>query len=177
MSDPFVGEIRIFGFTFAPTSWAFCDGQLLPISQNDALFAVIGNAFGGDGQTNFALPNLQGCAPLHPGRTSGGLLYQLGQTGGETAVTLTQATMPAHTHVVTGSSTAGQQNTPQNNVWAPAQLGRQPEAIYAQTAASPVAMSQQALASAGGSLPHNNMPPYLALNFCIALNGIFPTRS
>lgn len=174
MSDQFVAEIRIFPFNFAPTGWAMCDGQLLPISQNTALFSLLGTTYGGDGRSNFALPNLQGQAPMQPGQGQGLSLRDLGESGGSESVTLLQTEMPAHTHQL-GADTLDPSdlNVPnQNRVLAqstgvfafqPSNAGVQP-------------MSMQALTPAGGGLPHNNMQPYLTLNFCIALQGIFPQR-
>jgi microcystin-dependent protein len=177
MSSPVVAEIRIFGFSFAPKGWALCNGQLMPISQNTALFSLLGTTYGGNGTTNFALPNLQGAAPLNFGQGPGLSLYDLGQTGGETAVTLLQTEMPGHTHSVKCSSGAGTATSPANNAWATAQVGRQAENKYSAATGSSPAMSFNATSAAGGSMPHNNMPPYLTLNFCIALQGVFPARS
>src|SRR5579863_125639 len=174
MSNPFLAEIRIFPFNFAPTGWAFCDGQILPLSQNTALFSLLGTTYGGDGKSNFALPNLQGSAPLQPGQGPGLSLYDLGQIGGEQSVTLLQSEMPAHNHTAQGdgnSTLAG----PQGNAWGGALKGH--GNLYAPTGSSNVQMSPLALSIAGGSLPHNNMMPYIALNFCIALQGVFPPRS
>lgn len=176
MSSPFVAEIRIFGFNFAPKGWAQCNGQLIPISQNTALFSLLGTTYGGDGQSTFALPNLQGSAPLQPGQGQGLSLYDLGQTGGVPYVTLTQSEIPVHTHGVQASTASGNTNLPSNNVWAKAHLGKTPLKMYA--APGPVVtMNGQATSMAGGGQPHNNMPPYLVLNFCIATQGIFPARS
>jgi microcystin-dependent protein len=176
MSDPFVAEIRIFGFNFPPRGWAFCNGQLLPISQNTALFSLLGTTYGGDGLSTFALPNLQGLAPLHPGQGPGLTMRSLGETGGQPTVTLGLAEMPSHTHLAKCSGGAGDQNSPQGNVWAVARVGRQTENRYAGAPAN-LPMNPQALAPVGGGQPHNNMPPCLALNFCIALQGIYPPRS
>jgi len=177
MSDPFVAEIRIFGFNFAPTGWAFCTGQLMPISQNTALFSLLGTTYGGDGKSTFALPNLQGSTPLNQGQGPGLSPYNLGQSGGEATVTLTQSEMPAHTHGVLASSSGGTQPSPANGVWGAAVALRQGVPLYSDSPGTGPAMSLQACAPAGGSQPHNNMPPYLTLNFCIALQGIFPPRS
>jgi microcystin-dependent protein len=176
MSDQFVAEIRIFPFNFAPVGWALCQGQLMPISQNTALFSLLGTMYGGDGRTTFALPNLAGSAPLDFGQGIGLSNYGLGQTGGETAVALIQSEMPAHTHQAACNNGAGDQNSPQNNFWATARVGRQAENRYALGSGSGPLMNPGALAPAGNGFPHNNMPPYLTLNFCIALQGIFPPR-
>ena len=173
MSDQFVAEIRIFPFNFAPKGWAFCDGQLLPISQNTALFSLLGTTYGGDGKSNFALPNLQGSTPMQQGQGPGLSLRDLGETGGEQSVTLLQTEMPAHTHNVNAGATPNQL-TPVNNVWASGQKG------FGSFYVSPPAnapMSVTATSITGGNLPHNNMPPYLCLTFIIALQGIFPPRA
>ena len=175
MASPFLAEIRIFPFNFAPTGWAFCNGQTMPINQNTALFSLLGTTFGGNGITTFGLPNLQGSAPLMPGQGPGLSLRSLGQSGGETNVTLVQNHMPAHRHTVRANSGPGTQSSPANADWASASVLRQSVKLYAQGEAN-TTMSAQALSSTGGSLPHNNMPPYLALNFCIALQGVFPPR-
>jgi microcystin-dependent protein len=176
MDLPFLAEIRIFAFNFAPTGWAFCNGQLMLISQNTALFSLLGTTYGGDGNSTFALPNLQGSAPLMPGQGPGLSLYDLGQSGGETDVTLTQSEMPAHRHIPRADSSTGTQSSPANAVWASAKVLRQGTSLYTQSAAN-TSMSAQALSITGGNLPHTNMPPYLVLNFCIALQGIFPPQS
>ena len=173
MADAFVAEIRIFPFNFAPKGWAFCDGQLLPISQNTALFSLLGTTYGGDGKSNFALPNLQGSAPLQQGQGPGLSLRDEGETGGEQNATLLDSEMPAHSHGVQASTTPDQL-TPVNNAWASGQKG------FGNFYASPgnnVQMNPSAMSLTGGSLPHNNMPPYLCLNFCIALQGVFPPRT
>ncbi len=177
MSDQFVAEIRIFAGNFAPKGWAFCNGQLLPISQNTALFSLLGTTYGGDGKSNFALPNLQGAAPLQAGQGPGLSNYDLGQAGGQQAVTLTQAEMPAHAHNLVATSVNGDANPPANNTWAKPHLGKAPLQVYAPAARQNVPMHPAALGTAGGSAPHNNMPPYLALNFIIALQGIYPPRN
>jgi microcystin-dependent protein len=172
--DPFVAEIRIFPFNFAPKGWAFCNGQILPISQNTALFSLLGTTYGGDGKSTFALPNLQGSAPLHPGQGSGLSLYDLGQTGGSDFVTLIESEMPSHNHLIMASAEDGEFKTP-----APDRiLGRSINAFLYQTSNAGVqAMAFQTLSVAGGSMPHNNLMPYLTLNFCIALQGVFPPRT
>ena len=174
MSSPFVAEIRIFAFNFAPKGWAFCDGQLLPISQNTALFSLLGTTYGGDGKSNFALPNMQDSSPMHPGQGPGLSLHDLGEQGGEAAVTLLDTEMPAHTHQVQANTGASGLASPANNVWA-SLPGRTPPPLY-QSNAPNAPMSPQALSITGSSLPHNNRQPYLVLNFCIALQGVFPAR-
>lgn len=171
MSDPFVAEIRIVGFNFAPTGWATCDGQLLPISQNTALFALLGTMYGGDGKSTFALPNLQGSAPMHQGQGQGLSERFVGETGGSQTVTLLQSELPAHNHQAMGRSILGNNASPAGNNWAGSSIARQ-------YLADPNGnqMSGLATAIAGGSLPHNNMPPYLILNFVIAMQGVFPPR-
>lgn len=173
MSDPFVAEIRIVTFNFAPTGWAQCNGQLMPISQNTALFSLLGTTYGGDGKSTFALPNLQGSFPMNPGQSNTGTIYDLGQQSGTPSVTLLQSEMPAHNHVVVpGPAGAAPVAEP-----AGAALASSPARAYADTNASVVAMSPFALAPAGGSQPHNNLPPYLVLNFVIAMQGVYPPRS
>ena len=172
MSDPFVAEIRMFGFNFAPTGWAQCNGQLLPISQNTALFSLLGTFYGGDGKSTFALPNLQGSAPLHQGQGQGLSEYFLGQQGGSQFVTLLQSEMPAHTHSWKASGQDGNNQNPGGQTTA-ISIGL---AMYAALSAT-VQMAPQAISPAGGSLPHNNMMPYLTVNFCIAMQGVFPPRN
>ncbi len=175
MSNPFVGEIRIFGFNFAPRGWAFCDGQLLPISQNTALFSLLGTNYGGDGKSTFALPNFQGSAPMQQGQGAGLSQHFLGETGGEQNVTLLQSEMPAHSHGAQGVAGAGGQAPSPTTTWSsPNQRGI---TAYVAGSAQNVAMSPASLAPNGGGQPHNNMMPYLTLNFCIALQGIYPARN
>lgn len=169
MADPFVAEIRIFPFNFAPKGWAFCDGQLMPISQNTALFSLLGTTYGGDGKSTFALPDLQGSAPLFWGQGPGLSLYDQGQIGGSESVTLLDSEMPAHSHTARGSTDDDDSTLPAGNSYG--QLS-----VAYTTAAGLGAMAPQTLSPAGGSLPHNNMMPYLTLNFCIALQGVFPPR-
>jgi microcystin-dependent protein len=177
MADPFVAEIRIFPFNFAPKGWAFCNGQLLPLSQNTALFSLLGTTYGGDGKSNFALPDLQGRAPMHPGQGPGLSLHDLGETGGSETVTLLATEMPSHAHFVgRANAAAGDSLTPVNNVWAQVPSGRATLAIYHEAPATG-AMNVNAIGLTGGSLPHNNMQPYLTLSFCIALQGVFPPRT
>jgi microcystin-dependent protein len=175
MSEAFVAEIRIFAFNFAPRGWAFCNGQLLPIAQNTALFSLLGTTYGGNGQTNFGLPNLQGMAPMHPGQGPGLTARQLGEQGGSQAVTLLGSQLPAHTHQARANTGTAGQAGPGGNV--PASLaGRTPPPLY-QSSAPNAAMSAQALTATGGGGPHNNLQPYLVLNFCIAMQGVFPARN
>jgi microcystin-dependent protein len=174
MSNPFVAEIRIFPFNFAPTGWAFCNGQLLPISQNTALFSLLGTTYGGDGKSTFALPDLQGSAPIHQGQGPGLSQYFLGEASGSEAVTLIQTEMPAHKHQASGVSGSGP-TSPANNTWGSAS-GRTPPPTYVNGVPN-VTMGFAALSIAGGSLPHNNMQPYLVLNFCIAMQGVYPPRN
>lgn len=173
MANPFVAEIRIFPFNFAPKGWAFCDGQLMPISQNTALFSLLGTTYGGDGKSTFALPNLQTMAPIMWGQGAGLSLYDLGQSSGTEAVTLLDVEMPAHGHTLQGLAAVGNRTTPVANTIARV-TGATP---YRPPAGSPLSqMAFQALTPAGGSLPHNNMMPYVTFNFCIALQGVFPPR-
>jgi microcystin-dependent protein len=171
--DPFVAEIRIFPFNFAPKGWAWCDGQLLPLSQNTALFSLLGTTYGGDGRSNFALPDLQGNAPMHPGQGPGLSLHDLGEIGGAETVTLLSSEMPSHPHTLQASAQPGEDANPTGEA-----LGRSVGAQTYQTTtnANLVGMAPEALAPAGGDQPHNNMMPYLTLNFNIALQGVFPPR-
>jgi microcystin-dependent protein len=165
MSEPFLAEVKIISWNFPPKGWAFCNGQLLPINQNQALFSILGTTYGGDGRTTFGLPNLQGRVPFHVGD---GL--SLGEVGGETAHTLNSSEMPAHNHVPSASNQTATQGSPSGNFWA-----AQNAAAYA--ASADTTMSPAALANTGGSQPHDNMSPYLVLNFVVALQGIFPSRN
>jgi len=170
--DPFVAEIRIFPFNFAPKGWAFCDGQLMPLSQNTALFSLLGTTYGGDGKSNFALPNMQGNAPMHPGQGPGLSLHDLGETGGSETVSLLESEIPAHSHGFTASQADGISRLPGGNLVA--------NMIGVNGYAPPgaiVQMSDNSIAPAGGDQPHNNMQPYLTLNFCIALQGVYPPRT
>src|SRR5215510_1069589 len=173
MSNPFVAEIRIFAGGFAPKGWALCDGQLLPISQNTALFSLLGTTYGGDGKSNFALPDLQGCAPMQAGQGPGLSLRDLGETSGEQTVTLLQTEMPAHSHTAQATTTSNQAS-PANNAWATGQKGF--GNVYT-APGSNANMNPFGTSIAGGNLPHNNMPPFLGLTFIIALQGVFPPRS
>jgi len=173
VADPFVAEIRIFPFNFAPKGWAFCDGQLLPLSQNTALFSLLGTTYGGDGRSTFALPNLQGNVPMHPGQGPGLSLYDLGQIGGSDTVTLIESEIPAHSHSASAANTdRSRRNVPTGNILA--QTDAQ-DSLYG-PAANLQGMGAQSLAPAGGDQPHNNLQPYLTFNFCIALQGVFPPR-
>jgi microcystin-dependent protein len=175
MADPFVAEIRIFPFNFAPKGWAFCDGQLLPLSQNTALFSLLGTTYGGDGKSNFALPDMQGNAPMHPGQGPGLSLHDLGETGGTQSVTLLESEMPLHPHTLMASVENATQGTLTNNVTLESSV--KGSLYQSNVNANLVQMNFQALGPAGGSLPHNNMQPFLTLNFCIALQGVFPPRT
>jgi len=166
MSEPFLAEIRIFSFLFAPKGWAFCNGQLLPINQNQALFALMGTYYGGNGQTNFALPNLQGRCAMHVGGS-----HVQGETAGSAAVALPLNAMPAHVHSAIGNNSGTNQASPAGGSWSPGSADQ----VYAQTGTG--TMSGAAIANAGTSTPHENMMPYLTLNFCISLVGIFPSRN
>ena len=175
MSSPFVAEIRIFAGNFAPVGWATCDGQLMPIRQNTALFSLLGTMYGGDGKVTFALPNLQGSAPLQQGQGPGLSLYNQGQMGGAPAVTLLQSEMPSHTHIVNANSGGGNGVDPANGDCAVAGVARGTKMYTADTTHN-TSMSPLAISQVGGSLPHNNMMPYLGLTFAIALQGVFPPR-
>ncbi len=175
MADPFVAEIRIFPFNFAPKGWAWCDGQLLPISQNTALFSLLGTTYGGDGKSTFALPNLQGSAPMHPGQGPGLSLHDLGETGGSEVVTLLESEIPSHSHQLLASTQPGEDAAP-----SPAEaIARSVGASLYQTVTNNniVQLSPNAIAPAGGDQPHNNMQPYLTFYFNIALQGVFPPRT
>lgn len=172
--DPFVAEIRIFGFGFPPRGWAFCNGQILPISQNTALFSLLGTTYGGDGKSNFALPNLQGQAPMHPGQGPGLSLHDLGESGGSATVTLLASETPGHSHSWMASAQTAQDRTPGNEVLARATGGD----LYTTDTSNIVQMAPNTIPpQGGGGQPHNNMQPYLTLNFCIALQGVYPPRT
>lgn len=172
MADPFVAEIRIFPFNFAPKGWAWCDGQILPLSQNTALFSLLGTTYGGDGKSNFALPDLQGRAPMHPGQGPGLSLHDLGETGGSETVSLLESEIPSHSHALRASNALGDTPIPAGNT-----LARYANAYQQTSNSNLVAMAPQALTPAGGDQPHNNMMPYLTFYFCIALQGVFPPRT
>jgi len=175
MADPFVAEIRIFAFNFAPKGWAFCNGQILPISQNTALFSLLGTTYGGDGKSTFALPNMQGNAPMHPGQGPGLSLHDLGETGGSETVTLLVSEIPAHVHGMMAQNQPAQLPGPgADRTFSRSSGGfAYKPSPYNQV----VSFSPNMLALTGGDQPHNNMMPYLTLNFCIALQGVFPPRS
>lgn len=174
MADPFVAEIRIFPFNFPPKGWAWCDGQLLPLSQNTALFSLLGTTYGGNGKSNFALPDLQGRAPMHPGQGPGLSLHDLGETGGSETVTLLESEIPAHPHSLMASTASSTKSDPTNNSIARIGSGATP---YKASGSAQVAMSGNAITPAGGDQPHNNMQPYLTLYFNIALQGVYPPRT
>lgn len=174
MSSPFVGEIKMFGGNFAPRQYALCNGQLIPISQNTALFSLLGTNFGGDGKTTFALPDLRGRVPVQPGSGPGIRSYSIGEQAGEESVTLIQTEMPAHSHAAQCNSGKGNSSSPVGKVWAKDKSGLSSGYSTAQNGSL---LSQQALAITGGSQPHNNMQPFVTLNFIIALQGIFPARA
>lgn len=173
MADPFVAEIRIFPFNFAPKGWAWCDGQILPLSQNTALFSLLGTTYGGDGKSNFALPDLQGRSPMHPGQGPGLSLHDLGESGGSETVTLLESEIPAHTHALMSNAAAANRTNPVGN--SPARVAG--AAPYVPAAAPSAQLAPEALAPAGGDQPHNNLQPYLTFYFCIALQGVFPPRT
>ena len=175
MADPFVAEIRIFPFNFAPKGWAFCDGQLLPLSQNTALFSLLGTTYGGDGKSNFALPNMQGNAPMHPGQGPGLSLHDLGETGGSETVSLLESEIPSHSHAMRASGDVADNLVAVGNMLAKP-LGRG-NSLYNTTTSPLATMSDNAVAPAGGDQPHNNLMPYLTLNFNIALQGVYPPRT
>lgn len=175
MSEPFIAEIRIFAGNFAPRGWAFCNGQLLPISQNTALFSLIGTTYGGDGRTTTALPNMEGRAPMHPGRGPGLTAKRLGQQGGVKTVTLSEAQMPNHSHTQLGSAEETEfdgTNNPKDSVTGTLEGGKE---LYGNPS-NLQPLSETAVGSAGGSQAHNNMQPFLTMNFIIALQGLYPSR-
>jgi microcystin-dependent protein len=181
MSNPFVAEIRIFTGNFAPTGWALCNGQLLPISQNTALFSLLGTNYGGDGKSTFALPNLQGSAPMHWGQGAGLSQRVVGESGGEQFVTLLQTEIPQHSHVLQGSTAFGIGTDPTNGFfahsrWFQSNANKGVVALY-NTPQSIVQMNPFSTSVTGGSQPHNNLMPYLGLTFIIALQGIYPPRT
>jgi microcystin-dependent protein len=170
MSEPFLAEVRMVGFNFAPRGWAFCDGQILPINQNQSLYSLLGTTYGGDGRTTFALPDLRGRSPIHVGRSNGGGGHLLGQKSGEETHTLTVNEMPQHRHVAQASSQTGNNPIPVDHILASANnLYRSPTDLTALVAGT--------IANVGGGQAHDNMQPYLAVNFCIALQGLFPSRN
>jgi microcystin-dependent protein len=167
MAEPFLSEIKIMSFNFPPKGWAFCNGQFLPINQNQALFALLGTTYGGNGQTTFALPDLRGRAPIHIGNS-----HTLGEAAGVAAVTLNIQQMPTHTHVLNGTSSTGTAQIPVGNLFA-----KTANQMYHGPDASGVTLAPETVGNIGGSQAHTNMQPYLSLNFCIALQGIFPSRN
>lgn len=169
MSDPFIGEIRMFGGNFAPAGWAWCSGQLMPISENEALFNLIGTTYGGDGQETFGLPNLESRIPIHAGTGPGGITYQLGEQAGVETVTLTTQQIPIHSHPMIATADIGSASSPGGNILA------QSSALKLYTASAPsIALHAQAVTPVGGSQPHENIQPYLCIGFIISLFGIFP---
>ena len=173
MADPFVAEIRIFPFNFAPTGWAWCDGQLMPLSQNTALFSLLGTTYGGDGKSTFALPDLQGNAPMHPGQGPGLSLHDLGELGGTETVSLLESEIPAHSHALRARNDVGEDRIP-----GPGEaIARSTGGLLYEAPGPLVALSDQALPPAGGDQPHNNLQPYVTFYFCIALQGVFPPRT
>ncbi len=175
MSEPFIAEIRIFAGNFAPRSWAFCDGQLLPVAQNTALFSLIGTTYGGDGRTTTALPNLQGRAPMHPGRGPGLTARRLGEKVGVETVTLNEAQIPSHNHTARVSGTPAQPGAPTNtSSFTRSSAGA---AYQTDTTANLVDLASETLSTTGGGQVHTNVQPYLTLNYIIALQGLYPSRS
>ncbi|HEX2904669.1 MAG TPA: tail fiber protein [Jatrophihabitans sp.] len=175
MTDPFLAEIRLFAGNFAPYGWALCDGQLMSISQNTALFSLLGTTYGGDGRVTFGLPDLRGAAPMQSGQGAGLSQRFLGENGGSPTVTLLSTEMAAHTHVPNAVAAAGDTTSPNGTVWATAGGGRLGSPMYS-TNAPTQQMNPTALKVTGDSQPHNNMPPYLCVSFIIALQGVFPQR-
>ncbi len=173
MAEPFIGQIQSFAFNFAPQGWAYCNGQIMGINQNQALFALIGTMYGGDGVTTFALPDLRGRVALNQGQSSAGSNYALGQIAGQENVTLITSQMPLHSHMINAYSDVGDDLSPQNNF--PAVPSNGDNIYYTKTPNA--TMNPQTNSNAGGSQPHTNMQPYLVINWCIALVGIFPSRN
>ena len=171
MSEPFLAEVRMVGFNFAPRGWAFCDGQILPINQNQSLYSLLGTTYGGDGRTSFALPDMRGRTPIHVGRSNGGQDHLLGQKSGEETHTLSGAEMPQHTHVAQATNNPSADDNPTGKV-----LGQASLPLYA-AYNSPNTMGSGMVANVGGGQAHDNMQPYLVVNFCIALQGLFPSRN
>jgi microcystin-dependent protein len=174
MSMPFLGEIATVPYNFAPRGWALCNGQLLPISQNTALFSLLGTRYGGNGQSNFALPDLNGSLAIGAGQGPGLSDRWVGESAGSSIVTLTSAEMPSHTHGVNAVAAGGSSGDPSGRVWAEPRLGRAVRPAYAPTA--DVAMAPDVISMSGGGQPHENMPPYLGLHFVIAMQGVYPAR-
>ena len=176
MSNPFLAEIRLFAGNFPPKGWAFCDGQLIAISQNTALFSLRGTFYGGDGKTTFALPDLRDRLPISQGQGPGLTDHVIGETGGEEFVTLIASELPSHTHSMAGTDAAATSASPQGGYLAKASSGRTSVNSYA-SPGTPAAMSFQSTDATGGSQPHNNLPPVLGLSYIIALQGVFPARN
>jgi microcystin-dependent protein len=172
MAQPYVGEIRMFAGNFNPVGWEFCDGQLLPISENETLFQLIGTTYGGDGQSTFALPNLQSRVPMHQGTGPDGVTYQLAEAAGVESVTLTTQQIPNHTHALLGSQDIADATGPANAVF-----GTSSQVDYVTVAETNTPLSPQIILPQGGSQPHENMQPYLVINFIISLFGIFPSQT
>jgi microcystin-dependent protein len=172
MAQPFIGEIRMFAGNFAPAGWSFCDGQTIPISQNDALFTLIGTTYGGDGQETFQLPNLQSRVPMHMGNGPDGVTYQLAEAAGTESVTLTTQQIPSHNHALLGSTTAANTGIPTNKVF-----GQSPQIAYLIEADPENPLNNQAVTPVGGSQPHENCQPFLCINYIISLFGLFPRPS
>ena len=171
MSEPFLAEVRIVGFNFAPRGWAFCDGQILPINQNQSLYSLLGTTYGGDGRTSFALPDLRGRTPIHVGRSNGGQDHLLGQKSGEETHTLSGAEMPQHDHVLQATNNSPSSDQPTGHVFS-----RAAGTIYGEFGTQQ-SLASGSVANVGGGQAHDNMQPYLAINFCIALQGLFPSRN
>ena len=174
MAEPFLSEIRMMSFNFAPRGWAFCNGTLLPINQNQGLFSLLGTTYGGDGKSNFALPNLQGCVPMHWGQGPGLSLRDIGETGGSDTVSLLESEIPSHSHGYQASQSDSNDQSPENNLLA----GGIGIGTYAPASGATMTnLAPVGITPAGGSQPHNNLQPYLTLNFCIALQGVYPPRT
>ncbi|MBI5715333.1 MAG: phage tail protein [Chloroflexi bacterium] len=173
--DPYIGEIRIFAGTYAPEGWLFCQGQTLPVAQYQALYAVIGNTYGGDGKKTFALPDLRGRAPVSQGQGTGLSMYGLGKAGGASTVTLSVSQLPTHNHLAKGTTNLATTTTPANGIWARSGAGATGVSLYANDPKEP--LNANALLPAGNSQPHNNLQPCLGINFIIAVDGEFPVRS
>ena len=174
MSEPFIAEIRIFAGNFAPRGWAFCDGQLLPIAENTALFSLIGTTYGGDGRTTMALPNLEGRAPMHPGHGPGLTTRRLGERIGVETVTLSEAQIPSHSHTLRANSSSASGSSPASTTSLAAAF---PASFYSTSGAGLADMASETLSTSGGSQSHDNLQPFLTLNFIIALVGLYPSRS
>ncbi len=171
MSEPFLAEIRIVGFNFAPRGWAFCDGQILPINQNQSLYSLLGTTYGGDGRTSFALPDIRGRVPIHVGQADSGQNHPLGQKMGQETHTLSAAEMPQHQHGINGTTNTASEAMPSNTLLPGANNGKP----YA--ASGTAVMGDSTIGNEGSGQAHNNMQPYLAMNYCIALQGLFPSRN